>query len=60
MGDRDKKEEKRSRTPYVKPGIERVELRPEEAVLGACKLAGVAGPAQSNCSTPLRCNSLRS
>jgi hypothetical protein len=39
------------RKPYVKPEVKQVPLRPEEAVLGFCKTATVAGPLQSTCST---------
>ena len=34
--------------PYVKPKIRRVELRPQEAVLGGCKTAGQTMPCQIN------------
>jgi hypothetical protein len=40
----------RKRRPYVKPAVKQVPLRPEEAVLGACKLAGTAGPVDSACN----------
>ena len=46
--------------PYVKPDIQEVPLRPEEAVLGACKTASRSGPAQFRCSTPKSCSSLLS
>jgi hypothetical protein len=44
------------RRPYEKPEIKRVALRPDEAVLGACKTAGGSGPVGPgtcgvNCST---------
>jgi hypothetical protein len=45
----------RGRKPYVKPQVRQVSLRPEEAVLGACKTTGVSGPAQSRCSIPVQC-----
>jgi hypothetical protein len=35
---------KRRKKPYSKPEIRLVPLRPEEAVLGACKSAGIIGP----------------
>ena len=40
------------RKPYAKPELRRVSLRPEEAVLGACKtIAGTAsGGAGGSCS----------
>jgi hypothetical protein len=34
-----------NRKSYVKPEVKRVELKPEEAVLGGCKVSGVHGPA---------------
>jgi len=37
-------QEKLARRPYTKPSIVRVELRAEEAVLGACKTASSSGP----------------
>lgn len=45
--------------PYVKPACIPVELRPEEAVLGACKTASSAGPGAGTCAT-LVCNALGS
>jgi hypothetical protein len=45
---------------YVKPMISEVKLRPEEAVLGNCKISGAAGPISSSCSSPTQCNALAS
>ena len=59
MGD-DQNGEKRQ---YVKPEIKQVALRPEEAVLGACKASsgsGGSGPGGGNCRTPAPCSSLGS
>lgn len=56
-------EQKDGKRPYVKPEIKQVALRPEEAVLGACKAsAGSAGsgPGGGNCRTPVPCSSLGS
>ena len=39
------------RKPYEKPTLSEVALRPEEAVLGNCKTMGVAGPAESDCTS---------
>lgn len=50
---------KRTRRPYTKPSITRVELRAEEAVLGACKTMTTAGPAQPQCGM-LGCSSIAS
>ena len=41
--------EKEERKPYEAPRIIRVSLRPDEAVLGHCKVSGVAGPGNSSC-----------
>jgi hypothetical protein len=35
--------------PYESPQLTKVSLRPEEAVLGACKISGSAGPVGSSC-----------
>ena len=48
-----------ARKPYRKPRVERIPLRPEEAVLGNCKIAGSSGPAASSCSSFV-CSSLGS
>jgi hypothetical protein len=39
------------RKPYRGPEVKQVALRPEEAVLGNCKITGSSGPATSNCTT---------
>ena len=49
-----------TRKPYAKPQIEEVALRPEEAVLGACKTSSLSGPTQSKCSFPQGCSALTS
>jgi hypothetical protein len=46
--------------PYVKPEVNEVELRPEEAVLGACKKVGAVGPLQATCNTPSNCSTISS
>ncbi|HEV7858841.1 MAG TPA: hypothetical protein VGO91_09455 [Pyrinomonadaceae bacterium] len=47
------KTQTKMRKPYQKPRMRRVELRPQEAVLGACKAASgtVGGGAGGTCST---------
>ena len=35
--------------PYEPPQLTTISLRPEEAVLGACKIAGGTGPVLANC-----------
>ena len=47
--------------PYVKPEIKQVALRPEEAVLGACKATSGSGPgAGSGCRRPSPCSTIGS
>ncbi len=49
---------KRRKKPYLKPLLLRIQLRPEEAVLGACKISGTSGPAGvGNCSPAGPCSS---
>lgn len=53
-----KKEQKQpAKAQYQSPLVVRVSLRPEEAVLGHCKVTGTAGPAGAGCRTPTACNS---
>jgi len=44
---------------YEAPKVVAVSLRPEEAVLGHCKIAGSAGPVSGSCRS-LSCRSLGS
>jgi len=48
------------RTPYEPPKVVAVSLRPEEAVLGHCKIAGSAGPVSGSCRAVVACKSLGS
>ncbi len=50
----------RRKKPYVKPEVNEVELRPEEAVLGSCKKASAVGPLQAACNTPSSCSTIAS
>jgi hypothetical protein len=56
------KVEKESKAPYRAPTVIRVSLRPEEAVLGHCKVHGSAGPVGGGCRTvgPITCRSIGS
>lgn len=45
---------------YEKPELTQVSLRPEEAVLGACKKGNVSGPGQPKCNNPAPCSSIGS
>lgn len=40
---------------YAEPTLTEVKLRPEEAVLGNCKVTGTNGPLQSPCNNPAPC-----
>jgi hypothetical protein len=42
--------ESKERKAYETPKIVRVSLRPDEAVLGHCKISGGAGPGNSSCT----------
>ena len=45
--------------PYETPRVVTINLRPEEAVLGHCKISGSAGPVTSTC-TALNCMTIGS
>ena len=49
-----------AKKPYVKPEMKQVALRPEEAVLGGCKVSGTGGPDQPTCHAPAPCSALTS
>jgi hypothetical protein len=49
---------KKKRT-YEAPHVVTISLRPEEAVLGHCKISGSAGPGTASC-TVLFCGSIGS
>ena len=48
MGTKSEKETKQKK-PYVKPKVVRVQLTPEEVVLGTCKGSGGGGPSTLGC-----------
>jgi hypothetical protein len=52
--------ESAKKKPYVKPEVKSVTLRPEEAVLAACKTGAISGPGQLTCALPAPCSSLAS
>jgi len=43
------KTESNAKASYQAPQVVRVSLRPEEAVLGHCKVTGLAGPLGTSC-----------
>jgi hypothetical protein len=45
------KGDSKPKTAYQPPRVLRVSLRPEEAVLGHCKVAGITGPVSGSCRT---------
>jgi hypothetical protein len=42
--------ESKIKKAYESPQVTKVSLRPEEAVLGACKISGSAGPVGHSCN----------
>jgi hypothetical protein len=51
--------ERGAKRPYEPPKLMAINLRPEEAVLGNCKIGSSAGPVASSCST-LHCSTIGS
>ena len=49
-----------NKKPYTPPCLTAVNLRPEEAVLGHCKISTVAGPSANLPCTVLFCSSIGS
>ena len=45
---------------YEPPKISTISLRPEEAVLGNCKISGSSGPGNAACSVLPKCSSIGS
>ncbi|HUN88095.1 MAG TPA: hypothetical protein VMU28_04865 [Terriglobales bacterium] len=45
---------------YEAPQLTKVSLRPEEAVLGACKISGSGGPISNNSCTASLCRNIGS
>ena len=63
MKDRPKKGTVQPRKPYLKPEVKQVRLKPEEAVLGGCKVATITGPnigPGTFCNLPGPCSALTS
>ena len=49
-----------AKSAYEPPKVIRVSLRPEEAVLGHCKITGAAGPVATSCRSVIACRTLGS
>ena len=60
MNQQSNRDQERGKKRYEKPEITQVSLRPEEAVLGACKAGKVSGPGQPRCAVPAPCSSVGS
>ena len=61
MKNESQKPENGTKPAYQPPQVVRVSLRPEEAVLGHCKVVGSAGPITGGCGHQfLRCNTFGS
>ena len=57
----DKKDiQDKKKKPYEKPEVKKVPLKPEEAVLGFCKMPTISGPLQGICNSPTTCETLGS
>jgi len=52
--------EQTPKAAYEPPKVIRVSLRPEEAVLGHCKIVGHAGPVSGSCRSVVACRSIGS
>ena len=52
--------EKDAKGAYEPPKVIRISLRPEEAVLGHCKVTGATGPVSTSCRSVVACRSLGS
>lgn len=45
---------------YEPPKIVTINLRPEEAILGGCKISGSSGPGSPSCAIVPRCGAIGS
>jgi hypothetical protein len=56
----ERKNNDEARKPYEAPTVTRVSLRPEEAVLGHCKIIGTSGPVSGSCINVTACSAIGS
>ena len=57
--EKSKQNKQEQKKPYERPKLRRVALRPEEAVLGNCKVSGVSGPGSAGtCAMVTSCSSV--
>jgi len=47
---------RRAKKCYAKPLVKQIELKVEEAILGACKTTGHSGPSCANCHAVINCS----
>jgi hypothetical protein len=58
MSGNHEKDARQPKKPYLKPQVKEVQLKPEEAVLGNCKMTGIGGPNGGDCTgIPVYCSS---
>lgn len=55
MKDKSTQDKQQPKKPYRKPELKQVPLKPEEAVLGFCKVSSGDGPGAANCGFPVGC-----
>ena len=55
MKDKPEQETQQLKKPYRKPELNKVMLKPDEAVLGYCKTDNKRGPGIGVCDSPVRC-----
>ncbi len=55
MQKKETQKQAQDKAQYQSPLVVRVSLRPEEAVLGHCKVSGSAGPASGGCRSAVAC-----
>jgi len=55
MKDKPTQDKQQPKKPYRKPELRKVPLKPEEAVLGFCKISNGRGPGATNCAYPIGC-----
>ena len=58
MEDRPEQESGEQKKSYVKPEVSKVQLTPQEAVLGGCKTITGSGPLHALCTDIPQCGSI--
>jgi len=60
MKDKPTQDKQQPKKPYRKPELRQVPLKPEEAVLGFCKVSNTRGPGVGTCDRPTGCYTIGS